>query len=148
MKKFDKLLKFMSEYEGNGEYKTFDFYSIEGLHKYVDGKNLNDLKKYIKEFNDNKIKQLLQNAFDKEYICQIHTKLNTFHDDYKLTNIGQKYLEEITKNKFENFKWAITTLIAVIGLIISVLNYYFPNETKIQTIVKTELKNTNNINIK
>lgn len=138
----------MSEYEGYGEYKTFDFYSIEGLHKCVDGKNLNDLKKYIKEFNDDKIKQLLQNALDKEYICQIPTKLNTFHDDYKLTNKGRKYLEEIDKNRKENLKWMITTLIAVIGLVISILNYYFPNETKIQTIVKTELKNTTNINIK
>lgn len=72
--------------------------------------------------------------------------MNIFYDDYKLTDVERKYLENLSEIKR---KWLIAIIPALIAFIGSLLiAYYFPNETKIQTIVKTELKNTTNINIK
>lgn len=160
MKKLDKLLKFMSEYEGNGEYKTFDFYHshLKGrdVERYENGKvvlfagdDLQKLKEYIKEKDDKKVQLLLRDAGKKEYLYCNRQGLplaHSYYCDLELTDIGRQHLENLNEIKR---KWLMTIIPALIAFVGSLfISYNFPNETKIQTIVKTELKNTNNINIK
>lgn len=115
------------------------FYSI--------GQDLDNLKKYIKIDDDNEIQCLLKKLYKKGYISNCLSSNRSIYGNLQISVKGQKYLEDLCKDKLETLKWIITTFIAVIGLIFSILGYFFPNETKIQTIVKTELKNTTNVNI-
>lgn len=147
MNKSDKILKFMLEHESDEIHKLFDFYKFDVL-KTIEGKDLQNLKIYIKENDDNKICILLDDLLkNKKYIFHEKRQLEPLYDDLKLTDTGRKHLENLCKNKLENLKWIVTTFVAVIGLIFSILGYFYPNETKIQTIVKTELKNTTNVSI-
>ena len=147
MNKSDKILKFMLEHESDEIHKLFDFYKFYVL-KTIDGKDLQNLKIYIKENDDNKICILLDDLLkNKKYIFHEKRQLEPLYDDLKLTDTGRKHLENLCKNKLENLKWIVTTFVAVIGLFVSILGYFYPNETKIQTIVKTELKNTTNVSI-
>ena len=147
MKKSDKILKFMLEHESDEIHKLFDFYKFDVL-KTIEGKDLQNLKIYIKENDDNKICILLDDLLkNKKYIFHEKRQLEPLYDDLKLTDTGRKHLENLCKNKLENLKWIVTTFVAVIGLFFSILGYFYPNETKIQTIVKTELKNTTNVSI-
>lgn len=149
MNKSDKILKFMLEHESDEIHKLFDFYKFDlDLLKEIAGKDLQNLKNYIKENDDNKICSLLYDLLkNKKYIFQEERQLHSLYDDLKLTDTGRKHLEDLCKNKLENLKWIVTTFVAVIGLFFSILGYFYPNETKIQTIVKTELKNTTNVSI-
>lgn len=153
----------MLEHEGDEEYKTFDFYhsrqakdhyDVErdenGKEILFDGNDLPKLKQYIKETNDKKIQCLLVDAKAKGYLYCNRQGLPfapSYYCSLELTDIGRECLKNLCKDKLENLKWIVTTFVAVIGLIFSILGYFYPNETKIQTIVKTELKNTTNVNI-
>lgn len=145
MNKSDKILKFMLEHESDEIHKLFDFYKFDVL-KTIEGKDLQNLKIYIKENDDNKICTLLDDLLkNKKYIFHEKRQLHPLYDDLKLTDTGRKHLEDLCKIKRE---WGIAIIPAFIAFLGSLfINYFFSNEAKIQTIVKTELKNTTNVSI-
>lgn len=146
MSKSDKILRFMLEHESDEVHKLFDFYKFVPINKTVEGKDLQNLKNYIKENDNDKIFPLLDDLLrNKKYICYEKRQLNPLYDDLQLTDAGRKHLEDCNEIKRKWLMAIIPALIAFVGSLL--ISYNFPNETKIQTIVKTELKNTTNINI-
>lgn len=154
MKKIYKILKFMEQNR-----KVFYFFNVKyergiiakdknGNPILLDGEDLDDLKKFINMDNSSKIQNMLKDLFEKRYICNSSSLTNDSpYGDLIISPKGFDYLEYLDKNSkkviSDIFKFLCKFMAWLIPTLISGFSYFFPNETKIQAIVKTELKNIN-----